>query len=76
MSNKVPNKKNDAANHIQNVVEGLRKHFPKLVFDTVIHRNIRISEAPSFGRTVIHHDPHSAGAGAYFDLAKEVAARG
>jgi chromosome partitioning protein len=60
----------------RDVERDLREHFPKLVFDTVIPRNVRISEAPSFGRPVIHHDPHSAGAGAYFDLAKEVAARG
>jgi chromosome partitioning protein len=42
----------------------------------VIPRNVRISEAPSFGRPVIHHDPHSSGADAYFSLAQEVAARG
>jgi chromosome partitioning protein len=60
----------------RDVERDLREHFPKLVFETVIPRNVRISEAPSFGRPVIHHDPHSAGAGAYFDLAKEVAARG
>jgi chromosome partitioning protein len=60
----------------RDVERDLREHFPKLVFDTVIPRNVRISDAPSFGRAVIHHDPHSAGAGAYFDLAKEVAARG
>jgi len=53
-----------------------REHFPDLVFDTVIPRNVRLGEAPSFGRPVIHHDPHSVGADAYFDLAKEVAARG
>jgi chromosome partitioning protein len=60
----------------QDVEREIRQHFPRLVFETVIPRNVRISEAPSFGRPVIHHDPHSAGAGAYFDLAKEVAARG
>ena len=60
----------------RDVERDLREHFPKLVFETVIPRNVRIGEAPSFGRPVIHHDPHSAGAGAYFDLAKEVAARG
>jgi len=60
----------------QDVEREIRAHFPKLVFETVIPRNVRVSEAPSFGRAVIHHDPHSAGAGAYFDLAKEVAARG
>jgi chromosome partitioning protein len=54
----------------------IRTHFPDLVFETVIPRNVRVSEAPSFGKPVIHHDPHSAGAGAYFALAREVAARG
>ena len=54
----------------------VRRHFPDLVFDTVIPRNVRVGEAPSFGQPVIHYDPHSAGAGAYFELAKEVAARG
>ena len=44
--------------------------------DTVIPRNVRIGEAPSFGVPVIHHDPHCAGADAYFELAREVAARG
>ncbi len=54
----------------------VREHFPELVFDTVIPRNVRVSEAPSFGRPVIHHDPHCAGSDAYFELAKEVASRG
>ena len=54
----------------------LRRHFPGLVLQTVIPRNVRISEAPSYGRPVIHHDPHCAGSDAYFDLAKEVTARG
>jgi chromosome partitioning protein len=54
----------------------LRTHFPRLVFDTVIPRNVRIGESPSHGRPVIHHDPHCAGAEAYMALAKEVAARG
>ncbi len=54
----------------------VRRHFPALVFDTVIPRNVRLGEAPSYGRPVIHHDPHCAGSEAYFELAKEVAARG
>jgi chromosome partitioning protein len=54
----------------------VRGHFPDLVFETVIPRNVRVGEAPSFGKPVIHYDPHSAGADAYFELAKEVAARG
>ena len=49
---------------------------PSLVFNTVIPRNVRLGEAPSYGQPVIHYDPHCAGAGAYFELAKEVAARG
>ena len=60
----------------QDVEREIRSHFPDLVFDTVIPRNVRIGEAPSFGRPVIHHDPHSSGAGAYFEFAKEVASRG
>ncbi|MEA2391253.1 MAG: chromosome partitioning protein [Solirubrobacteraceae bacterium] len=60
----------------QDVEREIREHFPSLVFDTVIPRNVRIGEAPSFGRAVIHHDPHCAGSDAYFELAKEVAARG
>jgi chromosome partitioning protein len=60
----------------QDVEREVRDHFPALVFDTVIPRNVRVGEAPSFGKPVIHYDPHSAGAGAYFDLAKEVTARG
>jgi chromosome partitioning protein len=60
----------------QDVEREVREHFPSLVFDTVIPRNVRLGEAPSFGRPVIHHDPHCAGSEAYFALAKEVAARG
>jgi chromosome partitioning protein len=60
----------------QEVEREVREHFPELVFDTVIPRNVRIGESPSFGKPVIHHDPHCAGADAYFELAKEVAARG
>jgi chromosome partitioning protein len=60
----------------QDVEREIRQHFPELVFDTVIPRNVRVGEAPSFGKPVIHHDPHCTGADAYFELAKEVAARG
>jgi chromosome partitioning protein len=60
----------------QDVEREIREHFPELVFDTVIPRNVRVGEAPSFGKPVIHYDPHCAGADAYFELAKEVAARG
>jgi chromosome partitioning protein len=60
----------------RDVEADVREHYPSLVFDTVIPRNVRVSEAPSFGRPVIHHDPHCAGSEAYFELAKEVASRG
>jgi chromosome partitioning protein len=60
----------------QDVARELRRHFPELVLRTVIPRNVRVSEAPSYGRAVIHHDPHCSGADAYFELAKEVAAGG
>ncbi len=60
----------------QDVEREVRAHFPDLVFDTVIPRNVRVGEAPSYGLPVTHHDPHSAGAEAYFELAREVAARG
>jgi chromosome partitioning protein len=60
----------------QDVEREVRTHFPDLVFDTVIPRNVRVGEAPSHGLPVTHHDPHSAGAEAYFQLAREVAARG
>lgn len=60
----------------RDVEREVREHFADLVFETVIPRNVRVGEAPSYGLPVIHHDPHSAGAEAYFELAKEVAARG
>jgi chromosome partitioning protein len=59
----------------RDVEREVRAHFPHLVFSTVIPRNVRIGESPSHGLPVTHHDPNSAGAEAYFELAKEVAAR-
>jgi chromosome partitioning protein len=60
----------------QDVEREVREHFPELVFDTVIPRNIRVGEAPSFGVPVTHHAPACAGSHAYVELAREVAARG
>jgi chromosome partitioning protein len=60
----------------RDVERDVREHFPGLVFDTVIPRSIRLSEAPSYGVPVTLHDPYSAGADAYVALAREVAARG
>ena len=59
----------------QDVEREVRAHFPELVFDTVVPRNVRVGEAPSFGLPVIRHDPHCPGSVAYFKLAREVAAR-
>jgi chromosome partitioning protein len=60
----------------QDVEREVREHFPELVFETVIPRNVRVGEAPSFGVPVTRHDPHCSGSVAYLKLAKEVAARG
>ena len=49
--------------------------FPELVFKTIIPRNVRLSEAPSFGKSIIHYDIKSKGAEAYLQVAKEVQAR-
>jgi chromosome partitioning protein len=60
----------------QDVEREVRQHFPELVFETVIPRNVRVGEAPSFGLPVTRHDPNCTGSLAYLKLAKEVAARG
>ena len=57
------------------VVEEVRKHFPALILSSFIPRSIRLSEAPSHGKTIFDYDAHSPGATAYEALAKEVAAR-
>ncbi len=54
------------------VVEEVKTHFQQLVFDTIITRNTRLSEAPSHGETIIMHDAASAGAINYLNLAREI----
>ena len=54
------------------VVEEVRSHFPGMSFDTLITRNIRLSEAPSFGKPAILYDAVSSGANNYLNLAKEI----
>lgn len=54
------------------VVSEVRRHFDEMVFTTIIHRNTRLSEAPSFGKPVILYDSDSKGAVNYLNLAKEV----
>ncbi|MBN2173402.1 MAG: ParA family protein [Bacteroidales bacterium] len=54
------------------VVEEVKTHFQQMVFKTIIHRNTRLSEAPSFGETIIMHDADSTGAVNYLNLAREI----
>ncbi|MFD2966684.1 ParA family protein [Sphingobacterium bambusae] len=54
------------------VVDEVRTHFSELVFDTIIQRNTRLSEAPSFGISVIMHDASCKGAVNYLNLAREI----
>lgn len=54
------------------VVEEVKTHFKKIVFDTIIPRNIKLSESPSFGVPAIAHDAESKGAISYLNLAKEI----
>lgn len=54
------------------VVEEVKKFFGSLVYDTIIPRNVRLSEAPSHGQPIIYYDPKSKGAQVYQDLAREV----
>jgi chromosome partitioning protein len=54
------------------VVDEVKTHFQQMVFDTIISRNTRLSEAPSFGETIIMHDATSTGAINYLNLAREI----
>jgi len=54
------------------VVEEVRKHFQEMVFETVVQRNIKLSEAPSFGKPVVMYDAESKGSVNYLNLAREL----
>ena len=54
------------------VVEDVKTHFQDLVFETIIQRNVRLAEAPSFGQSIIMHDAESKGATNYLNLAREI----
>jgi chromosome partitioning protein len=54
------------------VVSEVRRHFEDIVFETIIHRNTKLSEAPSFGKPAILYDAESKGAINYLNLAKEI----
>ncbi|HBZ35458.1 MAG TPA: AAA family ATPase [Bacteroidales bacterium] len=58
--------------HANLVVDEVRNHFNEMVFNTVIQRNVKLSEAPSFGKPVILHDAVSSGTNNYLNLAKEI----
>jgi len=57
------------------VVQDVRMHFEKMVFETVIHRNTRLGEAPSFGEPIMMHDINSKGSINYLNLAREILQR-
>jgi len=54
------------------VVEEVQKHFSEMVFKTIIQRNVRLSEAPSYGESIINYDAGSKGAANYLSLAQEL----
>lgn len=67
----------DARTNLANqVVADVREHFPDQVLDTLIPRSVRISEAPSYGQTVISYDQNSPGSLSYLEAAAEIATRG
>lgn len=57
------------------IIKEVKKHFPKEVFETVIPRNVALSEAPSFGEPAIYYDKKAKGSKAYEELAKEIVKR-
>ena len=63
-------------NLTRQVVEDVRKHFPGQVFDAEVPRNVRLGEAPSFGKPIILYDLASSGARAYLNLMREVVRNG
>lgn len=67
----------DSRNRLSHqVVEEIRAHFPDKLFRTIIRRNVRLSESPSYGKPICLYDPVSTGAQDYKDLAKELISRG
>lgn len=67
----------DSRNRISHqVVEEIRAHFPDKLFRTIIRRNVRLSESPSYGKPICLYDAASTGAQDYRDLAKELIGRG
>ncbi len=65
----------ERTNLSKQVVNEIRNHFAKMVFNTVIPRNVKLGEAPSFGKPIFSYDIRSKGAEAYFNLANEILER-
>jgi len=67
----------DSRNRLSHqVVEEIRAHFPDKLFHTIVRRNVRLSESPSYGKPICMYDAGSTGAQDYRDLAKELISRG
>lgn len=67
----------DSRNRLSHqVVEEIRTHFPDKLFRTIIRRNVRLSESPSYGKPICLYDPSSTGAQDYLELAKELMTHG
>ena len=67
----------DGRNRISHeVLEEIRKHFPDALYRTIIRRNVRLSESPSYGKPICLYDASSTGAQDYLELAKELISRG
>ena len=67
----------DSRNRLSHqVVDEIRAHFPDKLFRTIVRRNVRLSECPSYGKPICLYDPNSTGAQDYRDLAKELINRG
>jgi chromosome partitioning protein len=65
----------DKRNRLSDLVKNeLKQYFPNRLFNSVIPRSVRLAEAPSYGRTILHYDPKSQGAKAYEELAREIIA--
>ena len=65
----------ERTNLSKDVAHEVRKHFEDRVYETVVPRNVRLAEAPSYGLPVLAYDIKSRGAAAYLNLAKEVMRR-
>ena len=62
----------DSRNRLSREIEvEVRQHFENKVFQTIVPRNVRLSEAPGFGKSIFQYDPHSQGARSYYDLSAE-----